>query len=336
MAAALEGPARAMHPDRVTTRTTRGLGRAALLLLAGAAAAEPPRPPGPAAAPGLALTGAPTLGELANATYAGLDGVPGPVTLVGGRYEAQPAPGEATPTRVTLGPGFRRTGDLDGDGQDEAVVVLSASRGGSGDLVHLAVVERGARGALRNVAMVKLGDRVQIRSLDVEGGALHASVVRAGPDDAACCPGELADLGWRLAGDRLRPLAETTPTGRLGPDAIGGGEWVLRAWDVGEPAPDEPAVTLAFRDGRLAGTSGCNRYTAQATAGAAPGDVSLGPAASTRMACLEEPAASVEARYLAQLGAVRRLGFHLGRLALTYEKEGGALGTMLFDERPAE
>jgi hypothetical protein len=54
------------------------------------------------------------------------------------------------------------------------------------------------------------------------------------------------------------------------------------------------------------------------------------------MACLEEPAASVEARYLAQLGAVRRLGFHLGRLALTYEKEGGALGTMLFDERPAE
>jgi heat shock protein HslJ len=135
-----------------------------------------------------------------------------------------------------------------------------------------------------------------------------------------------------VAGGRLRPLAETTPTGRLGPDAIAGGEWVLRAWDVGEPAPDEPAVTLAWHDGRLAGTSGCNRYTAAATAGESPGDLRVGPAAATRMAC-PELASSVEARYVAQLGRVRKLGFFLGRLALTYEKEGGALGTMLFDER---
>jgi heat shock protein HslJ len=115
-------------------------------------------------------------------------------------------------------------------------------------------------------------------------------------------------------------------------DTLAGTEWVLRAWDLEEPAPAEPEVTLAYQDGRVEGASGCNRYTAAAKAGATPGDLTVGPAAGTRMAC-PEPQSAVETRFLKQLGGAKKFGFLLGRLALSYEKDGGAFGTMLFEGR---
>jgi hypothetical protein len=41
----------------------------------------------------------------------------------------------------------------------------------------------------------------------------------------------------------------------------------------------------------------------------------------------------VETRFLKQIGGARKFSFLLGRLTITYEREGGALGTMLFDGR---
>jgi hypothetical protein len=110
---------------------------------------------------------------------------------------------------VSLVAGFRVTGDLDGDGAEEAVVVLAESSGGSGTFDYLAVVKRTASG-IENVATAALGDRVQIR---VDNGMLLVSVVRAGKDDPMCCPGELAGLGWTLAGSRLESVALSAPTG---------------------------------------------------------------------------------------------------------------------------
>ena len=306
---------------------------AALLLTACQSKTEAPKA---AAQPVAALTAAPTLEELKNATYSGLADLPGSVTLKDGRWEGEPfAPGAASRPSVTLAPGFRVTGDLDGDGADEAVVVLAQSSGGSGTFNSLAAVKRTAAG-LQNVATTALGDRVAIRSARIDGGKLLVSVVRAGEKDAMCCPGELADLGWTLSGGRLSPLATAAPTGRLSLDTLAGTEWVLRAWDFDEPAPAEPAVTLAYKDGRMAGTSGCNRYTASAKAGDMPGDLSVGPTAVTRMAC-PDPQSAVETRFLKQLGGATKYGFFLGRLAITYTKDGGSVGAMLFEGRtPAE
>ena len=115
-------------------------------------------------------------------------------------------------------------------------------------------------------------------------------------------------------------------------ESIAGREWVLREWDTGEPAPAQPEVTFAYRDGRAAGTSGCNRYTAAVTAGEGPGEISVGPAAGTRMAC-PEPSSSVEARFLKQLAAGKKLGFQSGQLTVSYEKGASAWGRMLFAER---
>jgi len=176
---------------------------AALLLAACSSKTEAPK-----AAPlaSSAPLGAPTLEELKNATYAGLPDLAGPVTLEDGRGEGEPfEPGAASRPSVSLTPGFRLTGDLDGDGAEEAVVVLAQGSGGSGTFNSLAVVKRTPE-SLRNVATTALGDRVGIRSARVEGGKLLVSVVRAGEKDAMCCPGELADLGWTLAGGKLSPV----------------------------------------------------------------------------------------------------------------------------------
>jgi heat shock protein HslJ len=283
------------------------------------------------AAPG--PKGAPTDQELASATYSGLRDVDGPITLVDAEWQGEPyAPGGASRPRVVLAPGFRVTGDLDGDGQDEAVVVLAQSSGGSGTYDYLAAVGRTDDG-VRNLATLPLGDRVAIRSASIDGGGiLHVSVLRAGEGDAMCCPGELADLAWILGADGFSPAASAGVTGRLSFDTLGNSEWVLREWQFGEVAPDEPVVTLAYRDGQIVGSNGCNRYFASVEAGEAPGDLTVGPIGATRMACAE-PASTVEARYMRQLQAATKFGFLLGRLALTYQLDDGSVSAMLFETR---
>jgi heat shock protein HslJ len=124
--------------------------------------------------------------------------------------------------------------------------------------------------------------------------------------------------------ERESPL----PPARLSPETIGERVWRLEAWDVDVAAAPEPAVTLSWRAGRLAGHSGCNRYSAAVTAGESPGDITMGPTIGTRMAC-PPLAMEVERRFLQALGSTRKIGFHAGRLALTFVTEQG-MGTMLF------
>jgi heat shock protein HslJ len=294
---------------------------AATLALACVACAAPPDVDRP-------LT-APTLTELKSASFSGLGELSAPVRLQNGSWRGAPAEaGAASRDVVMLDNSLRVSGDLDADGQDEAVVLLTHSPGGTAAWSYLAVVKRVGDG-LRNLATVALGDRVQIRTARIEGGKLLASVVRAGPNDAACCPGEIADLTWTLADNRLKAHGPVT-TQRLSLDALAGTTWVLRAWDIGEPAPAQPVVTLSYAAGRVMGHSGCNRYTAGVTAGSAPGELRVGLAASTRMAC-PEPESSVETRFLENLHAARRFGFRSGWLAISTSGSNGADTTMLFE-----
>ena len=266
----------------------------------------------------------PSVEELKNTTYAGLDERLGPVTLMNGRWTgAPPAAGAASRPIVELADDFRVVGDLDGDHLDDAVVVLTYRPGGTATLSFLAVVTR-TGGILRNVATIALGDRVQVRSVRIEAGRLLASAVRAGANDAACCPGELVEWQWTLGDGRLNALG-TVRTGRLSLATLAGTAWVLRAWDVTEPAGATPVVSLAYDAGRFTGSSGCNRYFAAVEGGAMPGEVKVGPLAGTRMAC-PDPPSSVEARFLEQLGGARTFGFMVGRLAISYTRGDGSSG----------
>jgi heat shock protein HslJ len=265
---------------------------------------------------------------LRNTTFAGLDDRLGAVTLANGRWTGTPASVGSASRPIVEMPGVRAVGDLDGDGADEAAVLLTYSAGGSGVFSFLAVVMR-ENGSLRNVATTALPDRVQARSMSVDGGQLLLSGVRAGADDAACCPGELVDWRWAFAAGRLSALPAVR-TGRLSLATLAGTVWALHERDLNAAAESAPAVTLAYDAGRFTGTSGCNRYFAGAEGGATPGAVKVGPVGGTRMAC-PEPIASVEGRFLERLAAVRTFGFVAGRLALSYTTADGSAGTMLFD-----
>ena len=289
----------------------------ALTALALAAIALADAPAAPAAD---AARGAPTMDELKRASFGGLQVHAGTIALVDGRWEGQPpVAGGASRPRVDLVTDLRLAADLDGDGREEAVVLLAESTGGSGVLVDLAVTARDGD-AVRNVATVLLGDRVQVRDVRLVGATLVADLVRAGPGDAACCPGETVTRLFSLKQDRLDEIPSSAAPGRLSLRDLSGVEWVLRRWSPGEPAPAQPEVTLSYRDGRISGRAGCNGYFASAT-GEAPGEIAVGPAGATRMACPPE-AMAVETRFLGILPRIDRYAFLSGQLTLSYEQDG--------------
>ena len=116
-----------------------------LLALAGAHASEgPPLPDG-----------------IANASYSGTEY--GTVTLTDGVWEGEPwVEGGASRPRVGLAPDFLRRGDVDGDGADEALVIVWQSSGGSGTFNYIALLDQ-VDGAWRNTATTALGDRVRVQ-----------------------------------------------------------------------------------------------------------------------------------------------------------------------------
>lgn len=110
------------------------------------------------------------------------------VTLVGGRFEGEPfVAGGASRPVVTLLPEPVASGDLNGDGQIDAAVVLVSDSGGSGSFVYVAAVES-RDGMAENTATLLLGDRVQVKSLAILDGRLVVRLLSHTLVDPACCP----------------------------------------------------------------------------------------------------------------------------------------------------
>ena len=284
--------------------------------------------PAPGEEPAM-MTELPTHEELANATYSGI--YDEPVTLADGLYEGQPyMEGASARPRVQLIDGMSATGDLDADGIEEIVVLVTEMSGGTGENLYLAVM-RGEDGAAKNVATALVGDRIKLRSMTIEGSRLRLEVLQAGPEDAMCCPGELATREWAFTDAGFDEVA-TEVTGRLSLAALVGPEWVLTGLDFREPAPAEPEITLTIaEDGLVSGSSGCNRFNGKFEEGSELGAISAGPFMSTMMAC-EPEIMDLEQLFLQRLGSVSGLSFWLGHLTLGWQDEQGG-GTLMFEPR---
>ena len=274
--------------------------------------------------------GPPSLDEIAHATIRGI--YDEPVQLQAGQYEGEPFdPDGASRPTVGLLEGFLLTGDLNGDGSEEAVVMPWENSGGSGTYSYLAIL--GYEGSdLINLATAGVGDRVQIRDARISGDRIELDVVQTGPEDAACCPGELATLAWALDGEALKPVDSGVQPTRLSVGALAGPEWVLARFDRNDPAPDVPEITVLFEEGRIAGGGSCNRYMGTVTEGDMPGDLTVGLLANTMMTCPPE-VMELEDRYRQQLEKVVKYGFLNRQLALTFDKDDGNVGAMLFTPR---
>ncbi len=144
---------------------------------------------------------------LANLAYSGLSGSAERMRLVNGKWSGSPPDAESSlsPT-LKLVREFVARGDLDGDGREEAVVVLHHWTGGSGVFVHLAVVTQ-RNGKAMNVATALLGDRIRVSSLRIDQQSIVADLVVAGPNDPSCCPSLQQRRSWKLKGDKLEQTA---------------------------------------------------------------------------------------------------------------------------------
>ena len=314
-----------IHLPTCAMRAARGVLLFGAVALAGCHKGPPPAPPV------VELRPAPTREQVRSATFYGV-GEESTITLRDGRWEGAPfvADGAARPSANLVGD-FRLTGDVDGDGAEDAVVLLASRSGGTGENVYLALVQRGG-GVTLNTATALIGDRTQVRGGAILGRKIVLDVLQAGPSDALCCPGEMAKRSWQYVPGGLREAAAPDSIGRLTLDAMGGAEWVLRSWSQTEPAPSAPRVTLRVKDGIMSGRAACNSYSARPQPGEMAGLFTTGAIATTRMAC-PDSALKTEARYLDLLGRARQFSFSGGRLALSYEKD--SVSTAMLFERAA-
>ena len=160
-----------------------------------------------------------TSDELANMAYSGI--YDNAVTLKDGRWEGEAfVEGGASRPAVGMVDNFLLTGDLDNDGLDEAVVLLWESSGGSGVMSYVAVVGR-RDGDTVNLGTALIGDRVQLRNGRIADGTIELDIIQQGPNDAACCPSQLASRFWTLGANGLNE-GEAQITGTLSLDDIGG------------------------------------------------------------------------------------------------------------------
>jgi len=279
-----------------------------------------------APAPVTAVRAAPAWQEAAGAEYSGV--FDEAIVLDGAQWEGQPyVEGGASAPRAGLAAHFLLTGDLDDDGSEEAVVLLWSSTGGSGTFDYLAVLGRDANGEVINRATQPLGDRVKVRHASIEGSLVVLDTVQAGPDDAACCPGQKMRRTFVLEGETLTETS-TEDRGRLSLADLAG-EWRLLRFGADEELPPDVTITVQFDDGRIAGSAACNRYTGGVQEGDAPGEVTLaGPLAMTRMMC-PPPLMEWERRYSAALEGLAQYSFIAGRLVLGW-RSGEESGTLEF------
>ena len=168
---------------------------------------------------------------LRNATYPTSVGTR---TLKDGAFEVEAAPGSASKISVRL-VDFAAFGDLDGDPEPDAAVVLVSSGGGSGTFVDLvAVLARD--GAARPVARVQLGDRVLVREVRIEDRHILVRLRTRGATDPLSLVTREISRRYVLAGDTLTLSDESTA-------------------DV----PTPPADSFVYRPERIALSPGVSR-----------------------------------------------------------------------------
>jgi len=123
------------------------------------------------------------------------------IKLADGKYQEKAQAGAATETVVALYSKYA-LGDLNGDGVEDAAVVLVSSGGGSGSFYELAAVLNQG-GAPKHVASESLGDRIKLKSLSIKAGAMAVEMVTHGPQDPLCCPTLKTARSFKLHGDKL-------------------------------------------------------------------------------------------------------------------------------------
>ena len=143
-----------------------------------------------------------TVGTLANMTYRLVEGKSvTAVTLVGSKGQINEDDGGE---QFWLDEEHVVFGDLDGDGVDDAIVVLVSSGGGSGIFYQLVAVTQ-RNGIVETPAVKSLGDRITINQINIANRVVTVDMITHGPDDPSCCPTERQVLKLKVQGSEFVP-----------------------------------------------------------------------------------------------------------------------------------
>jgi hypothetical protein len=137
-----------------------------------------------------------TLEQLRNTEYPSEWTRSGKALLIDGQYRESAAPGAATEV-VVKATSYYAIGDLDGDGSEDAVIILESDPGGSGVFFDLVPVLN-RQGQPRVLAPMSLGDRVEVNGVTLQEGQVEVRLLKHGPDDPQCCPSLDVTLRYRL------------------------------------------------------------------------------------------------------------------------------------------
>lgn len=121
-------------------------------------------------------------------------------------YREKYMPDSATEMRIGLAP-YRLFGDLNGDGADDAAVILVADPGGSGTFYYLSAVLN-QNGDPKPAGSQFLGDRVFFRDLSIDDGHILIELDIVRPDDPMCCPTDHKRQTYAVIGEELVLVGE--------------------------------------------------------------------------------------------------------------------------------
>jgi heat shock protein HslJ len=221
-----------------------------------------------------------TIDDLKNSEYQSEFSASGRVKLNNGTYKEKVVPDSAAELVVTLSDKIA-FGDLNGDGEEDAAVILVTDPGGTGTYRYLAVVTN-QNGSPENVASQLLGDRIKVKSLSIRSGEISVEMITHGPNDPMCCPTLEVTQDYLLQGGKLVVVTE---------QGLMDKKWVLQSFGtMGSEERLFPDTEIGIKfssDGSLQGSGGCNRYFSAYEFGS--GDsLNIKQIGSTRMACPQE------------------------------------------------
>jgi hypothetical protein len=130
------------------------------------------------------------------------------VKLIDGRFESNSDHASADYVNVSMGQqvGY---GDLNGDGVQDAAIIIGENYGGTGDFVSVvAMLNQDGQPVFAGSAGVD--DRPKINSLSIQDGEILLDALIHGPNDPGCCAAQPVTKSFRLWSGKLTLTRQTS------------------------------------------------------------------------------------------------------------------------------